>query len=75
MLPASAWSGRGVLAFLAGVTAVLFFVGGVAGGLVADDYPRGGRLAGLGLAAYGAVGLLLVYRVVRARPGSRSSSD
>ena len=66
-LPVTSWAGGGLLAFFAGLTAVLMAAGGLVGGVVLDGYPGHGRLVGLALVAYGAVGLTLAYRVLRGR--------
>lgn len=70
-LPAYVVPGRILIALLAGVTALVFVAGGVVGGLIANDYPRGGRLVGLVLAACGAFGLVMAYRTLRGKASVR----
>ena len=66
-LPASVVPASKFMALFAGVTAFVFVVEGLVGGLIANDYPRGGRLVGLVLAACGAVGLVMAFRTLRGK--------
>lgn len=65
--PASTWPARTALAVFAGLNGLPVLGAGLVGGVVLGGYPGHARATGAGLAVWGAVCVVLAYRILRGR--------